>query len=196
MLYNEYLKCAEKHLIACENFLMSYQSGKSSDFDVFLDIFYISGYVLEGLTIYSAYKINGWPAGTQINDLSFYDSAFFQRTNLDFFNFRSFQDAHGRWSTVKNRGLKVQGHNFQEIANALLINQGPFANDNTTPYFGRGNIDPDVLLMINLWNPEVRYYHVRHQDISRLPTINYDRLSRLVKTCKLIFLQTISKVGI
>lgn len=196
MLYSEYLKCAEKHLKSCDNFLTSYQSGRSCDFDVFLDIFYISGYVLEGLTIYSAYKINGWPTATQINDLSFYDPSFVQRTNLDFFNFRKFPNASGGISTVVNRGLKVQGHNFQQIAMALLMNQGPFANDNTTPYFGMGHIDPDVLLLINLWKPEVRYYHVGHQDISRLPVINYDILSRLVDTCKLIFLQTISKVGI
>lgn len=59
MLYSEYLRCAEKHLKSCKAFLSSYQPNKNNDFEVFMELFYITGYVLEGLTVYSAYKIYG-----------------------------------------------------------------------------------------------------------------------------------------
>ena len=71
MLYSEYLLCAERHLKSCRAFLDTYQPDASRDFEVFLEIFYITGYILEGLTIYSTYKLYGWPANVEIDDFQF-----------------------------------------------------------------------------------------------------------------------------
>ncbi len=203
MLYSEYLRCAEKHLKSCKAFLESYQSDANKDFEVFLELFYITGYVMEGLTVYSAYKIYGWPSNIEIDDRNYYDPAFVRRTNLDYFHYR-FCDTNGRVvllpngkpQSFPNRGLKVQSHGFQQIAMQLLANQGPFVNDNSTPYYGNGPLDSDVRLLIDLWKPEVRYYYRGHSGIAMLPTLNKELISRLVDTCSLVFSQTISLVGI
>lgn len=42
MLYSEYLRCAEKHLKSCKAFLSSYQPNKNNDFEVFMELFYIT----------------------------------------------------------------------------------------------------------------------------------------------------------
>ena len=196
MLYSEYLRCAERHLKSCRAFLDTYQPDPSRDFEVFLEIFYITGYILEGLTIFSAYKLYGWPSNVEIDDLSYYDENFVQRTNLDYYHYRKLTDANGDTQYIKNRGLKVQSHGFQQIAMALLSNQGPFVNDNSTPYYGNGQLDMDVRLLIDLWKPAVRYFYRGHSAISSLPTLNKDLITRLVDTCTAIFTQTISRVGI
>ena len=196
MLYSEYLLCAERHLKSCRAFLDTYQPDASRDFEVFLEIFYITGYILEGLTIYSTYKLYGWPANVEIDDLNYYDSNFVQRTHLDYFHFRIITDANGNTQRIVNRGLKVQSHGFQQIAMNLLSNQGPFVNDNTTPYSGNGQLEMDVRLLIDLWKPAVRYFYRGHSAISTFPTLNKDLITRLVNTCTTIFTQTISRVGI
>lgn len=196
MLYSEYLRCAEKHLKSCKAFLRSYQPDANSDFEVLLELFYISGYVLEGLTVYSTYKIYGWPSSVAIDDKNYYDPIFVQRTNLDFFHHRIFVRSDGTRYREPNRGLKVQGHGFQQIAMQLLANQGPFVNDNSTPYYGNGPLDSDVRLLIDLWRPKVRYYYRSHSDVSALPTLNKELITRLIDTCSLVFSQTISRVGI
>ena len=61
MTYNEYLSCAEKHLKGCKSLLESYNSGRSSDTHVWLELYYIAGYILEGIAVYSAYKLNHFP---------------------------------------------------------------------------------------------------------------------------------------
>lgn len=203
MLYSEYLRCAEKHLKSCRAFLESYQSDANKDFEVFLELFYITGYVMEGLTVYSAYKIYGWPSNIEINDKNYYDPAFVRRTNLDYFHYR-FCDSNGREvllpngkrQSFPNRGLKVQSHGFQQIAMQLLANQGPFVNDNSTPYYGNGPLDSNVRLLIDLWRPEVRYYYRGHSELSNLPSLNRELITLLVETCSLIYTQTISLVGI
>lgn len=198
MLYSEYLKCAERHLKSCQAVLDSYKSNAGSDFEVFLDVFYITGYILEGLTIYSVYKLYDWPSNVNIDDTSFDDGDFVKRTNLHFYSERHFKDSEGNPQTVKYPlgGLRVNGHCYQQIAHSLLANQGPFVNDNSTPYYGKGPIDMDVRLLIEKWKPEVRYYHKDHRDVSYLPTLNLDLIKRLVGTCTEIFKQTICLIGL
>lgn len=195
MLYSEYLRCAEKHLKFCKAFLGSYKSDANNDFEVFMELFYITGYVMEGLTIYSTYKIYGWPSNIGIDDLNYRNLAFVQRTNLDYFHYRDVLGADGKKRRVFPK-LKVQGHGFQQIAMQLLANQGPFVNDNSTPYYGNGPLDSDVRLLIDLWKPEVRYYYRTHSGVSTLPTLNKELITRLIDTCSLVFSQTISRVGI
>lgn len=158
---------------------------------------------MEGLTVYSAYKIYGWPSNIEIDDKNYYDPAFVRRTNLDYFHYR-FCDSNGRVvllpngkrQSFPNRGLKVQSHGFQQIAMQLLANQGPFVNDNSTPYYGNGPLDSNVRLLIDLWRPEVRYYYRGHSELSNLPSLNRELITLLVETCSLIYTQTISLVGI
>ena len=66
MRYIEYLSCAEKHLRGCSSLLMSYKPDSTHDIHVWLELYYLSGYIIEGITIYSAYKLNGWPSEDDI----------------------------------------------------------------------------------------------------------------------------------
>lgn len=191
MLYSEYLKCAAKHLKACNLFLASYQEDANTDFEVLNDIYYLTGYILEGLTIHSVYKLYQWNSYKDIDDRNFFDYEFYKKTHLDFFHFRSINNVQ----TFKPK-LKVQGHGFQRIAQDLLQNQGPFTNDNITPYFGNGPINHDVKLLIDKWRPEVRYLHKNHRNINIYPTLTKGLLIELVKTCNTIFLQIINVIGI
>ncbi len=190
MYYNEYLRCADKHLKSCQSFLTACQPNVSKDFEMFYDLYYLTGYIIEGLTIYSAYKLYQWQSCYEIDDLSFYDPAFIQRANLDFYQYRWING-----SKICPR-MKVKGHNFQQIASTLLRNQGPFANDNTTPYFANGPISPDVLQLIDKWRPETRYLHRTHSNLSSYPVLTQDLLRDLVDTCNLMLQQTILLIGI
>ena len=60
MKFDEYLQCAQKHLRGCEALLESYHSDTKGDIHVWLELYYLSGYIIEGITVYSVYKVNGW----------------------------------------------------------------------------------------------------------------------------------------
>lgn len=186
MRYTEYLKSAEKHLIGCMSLLASYSEGQRFDTHVWLELYYIAGYIIEGLTIYSAYKINNWNPNYDIQKR--YDLTFSQQTGLDFYYRRSKKDPNGIEtipSFFQNRpvgSLSVQGHNFQEIVKQLL-NPDPSFND--IPYFGDGTIDTDVKSLIEHWTPKVRYYY--HGQLQPYPSLNYDIIKRLITTCYTIY---------
>lgn len=191
MKYSEYLLCAEKHLKGCISLLETYKSGSSSDTHVWLELYYIAGYIIEGITVYSAYKLYHW---NPLDDIQRrWNLAFSQRTNLDFYYVRSRKDRVTGVERVplffQNRpsgAMSVQGHNFQSIVMNLLK---PDPSFNDIPYIGNGEIDNDVEILINSWTPSVRYYHSRQSD--PLPNLNYDIINRLIKTCQTIYINHI-----
>ena len=87
MTYGEYLHCAEKHLKGCTSLLLSYKPNPTYDKHVWLELYYLSGYIIEGIVVYSAYKLNNWRQNDDIQRK--YNLAFSQRTNLDFYYVRS-----------------------------------------------------------------------------------------------------------
>lgn len=187
MKYNEYLRCAKKHLIGCQKLFQYYQLGPMSDYYVWLELYYLSGYIVEGIVVYSAYKLNGW----NLNDDIQYDCnlAFSQRTNLDFYYKRQSKIVNGIETVdpfFQNRppgALSVQGHNFQEIVKTLLKPNPSFDN---VPYIGnKGIIDADIELLIDEWKPGVRY--LRNLS-SRMPALNQDVINRLLTTCSTIYI--------
>ena len=191
MTYNEYLSCAEKHLKGCKSLLESYNAGRSSDTHVWLELYYIAGYILEGITVYSAYKLNRWNSSDDIQ--RHYNLAFSQRTNLDFYYVRSYRDRITGEERVpsffQNRpsgAMSVQGHKFQRIVMNLLK---PDPSFNDVPYLGNGVIDRDVESLINNWSPNVRYYHSGQSN--PLPNLDYDIINRLINTCQIIYINHI-----
>ncbi len=179
MKFKEYLLCAEKHLKGCKSLFASYQAGQPSDYLVWLELYYMSGYILEGLTVYSVYKLYDWPSNDDIKNR--YNKQFTQNSGIDFYYIRKVSGKEifpGRTS----KSLSVQGHHFQDIIkNTLRMN--PSFND--LPYIGNGDIDPDVEMLIDRWLPEVRYYYVGQSD--PLPVLNQDVIKRLIDTCFTIY---------
>lgn len=179
MKYKEYLSCAEKHLRGCSSLLMSYKPDSTHDRHVWLELYYLSGYIVEGITVYSAYKLNGWPSNDDIKRC--YNESFTHQTGLDFY----YKRTDGERSVFPNRNIRslsVQGHRFQDIAkNLLKIN--PSFND--VPYIGMGDIDPDIEYLIDNWRPEIRYKYIGAND--PFPQLNQDVIYRLINTCRIIY---------
>lgn len=183
MTYKEYLSCAEKHLKGCKSLFDSYQSGNSSDMHVWLELYYMSGYIIEGLTVYSAYKLYNWPTNLDIKRN--YNIPFTESTGIDFYYKREVKGTEifpGR--TFKS--LNVQGHRFQDIVKNKL-KKNPSFND--IPYIGDGEIDQDIERLIDNWSPEVRYYYSGQSN--PIPKLNQDVITRLIDTCSKIYINHI-----
>ena len=155
------------------------------------ELYYIAGYILEGITVYSAYKLHHWNSSDDIQGR--YNLAFSQRTNLDFYYARSRMDRITGEERVpsffQNRpsgAMSVQGHKFQNIVMNLLK---PDPSFNDVPYLGNGVIDRDVESLINNWSPNVRYYHSGQSN--PLPNLDYDIINRLINTCQIIYINHI-----
>jgi hypothetical protein len=148
-------------------------------------LYYLSGYIVEGIVVYSAYKLNGWPPNDDIEKC--YNLAFTQQTNLDYYYSRIIKDKENeRASTIhffQNRPLgkmSVQGHKFQHIVDNILK---PDPSFEYTPYIGNGEIDPDVKNLIDNWKPEIRYRY----DNGTMPQLSQDVIRRLITTCITIY---------
>lgn len=186
MRYGEYLKCAYKHLKSCELLLNAYTPGSNYDLWIWLDLYYLSGYVIEGIVVYSAYKCYGW---REDRDIQYgYDLEFTKLTGLDFYYKRTIQDedseAYSYFNKRIGRDVKsVQGHKFQPIVHDLLHKNPSF---NGIPYIGDGYIDEDVQQLIEDWTPKVRYEYQEANNHS----LSKDVISRLIDTCYAIYNQT------
>lgn len=60
MRYTEYLDCAKKHLLGCTSMLLAYDTSQHDEGNVWLELYYLAGYIMEGVTVYSTYKLLGW----------------------------------------------------------------------------------------------------------------------------------------
>lgn len=179
MRYKEYLSCAEKHLKGCSSLLMSYKPDSIHDKHVWLELYYLSGYIIEGITVYSAYKLNGWPFNDDIKRCC--NETFTQLTGLDFYYNRK----NGERNIFPDRNtnsLSVQGHRFQDIVKNLLKIDPSF---NDVPYIGMGEIDRDVEYLIDNWRPDIRYKYIDFH--APFPQLNQDVIYRLINTCRIIY---------
>ena len=180
MNYEEYLKCAQKHIKSCKQILNGLNNDDENNKEAYLDIWYLSGYILEGLTVYSVYKTYNWNPHTRdgVKDIQArYDWYFSTRTHLDFYRQRTL-----RGENVFPPGLiiySVQGHDFQSIILNLLRNVPTFKD---FPILGEGDVDSDVEMLIKEWKPDVRYWH-KPEDTGRIPTLSQPLLEKLISTC-------------
>lgn len=173
MRYYEYLLCAEKHLKGCMSLLLTYTPDSIHDRHVWLELYYLSGYILEGITVYSVYKLKGWPPN---DDIQKYNDSFTIETDLDFYYNRKDVEQY------RIHSLSVQGHHFQNIANNLLKDNPSF---NEVPYIGMGEVDPDIKFLIDRWSPKIRYNYIGNKN--PFPSLTQDVIQRLINTCKIIY---------
>lgn len=184
MTFEEYLLSAKKHLCGCASLLLAYEPGKKDDNHVWLELYYLSGYIIEGITVYSAYKLNGWNPKDDIQKR--YDLEFTKRTKLDFYVKRTYKKDGQEVipSYFQNRpsgSLSVQQHKFQGIVKNLLR---PNPSFNETPYLGYGAIDSDVEKLIDEWEPGIRYCYCGQKEA---PKLTRDLVARLINTCRTIY---------
>lgn len=190
MIYEEYLECARKHLKSCQQLLEGLKENTDNK-EAYLDIWYLSGYIIEGFTVYSAYKINGWNPKSDdgVKDIKYkYDKTFSHKTHLDFYYCRVCKG-----KPVFPPGLikyTVQGHRYQSIIEGLLV-KVPIFKD--VPIMGFGAIDNDVKILVDNWTPDVRYWYKEDQmKGSKMPILTVDLLKRLIKTCNDVYKKMIT----
>ena len=76
--YSSYLETGKKHLNVCKK--MTKEMSLDSK-DTLLEIYYLCGYVLEGVFVYAIFKHFKWPSDKSIHD---YDNAFSMKRNVCF----------------------------------------------------------------------------------------------------------------
>lgn len=177
MKYNQYLYCAKKHLDSCSQIFYSYKPNNYQE-SVWLELYYLCGYILEGTIVYSVYKLNEWP---EYDDIKLYNEGFTLKTGLDFYRRRlDIEIPLGRVN------LCIEGHNYQEIAKQLLSNYPLF---NNVPYIGDGFIDSQIEQLIDQWKPQLRYkYYIGEKYYPLSTHLSRDIIEQLIRTCKDIYL--------
>jgi hypothetical protein len=170
-------------LKGCKSLMDSYQSGKPTDMHVWLELYYISGYILEGLTVYSAYKLYNWPVNEDIKRR--YNIPFTNATGIDFY-YNRIINGNEIFPGRSVNSLSVQGHRFQDIIKSKLRSNPSF---NDLPYIGNGDIDQDVEHLIDNWSPDVRYCYLGQNN--PIPILNQDVIIRLIDTCNKIYVNHI-----
>lgn len=185
MNYEEYLKCSRKHLKSCQSLLKGLNE-EADNQEAYLDIWYLSGYIIEGFTVYSAYKINDWNPNSEdgVKDIkSRFDKSFSYKTHLDYHYCRVYKGKR-----VFPSGLIkyfVQGHGYKSIIEGLLVKEPIFKD---VPIMGSGTIDNDVKILVDNWKPDIRYWYKEEQmKENNIPALTYDLLKRLIETCNEVY---------
>lgn len=89
MIYREYLSAASRHLTTCQLMMMELKkiqkSKKQESKSLKLDIYYISGYIIETLISYSFFASINWKS--DIEDSPLYNKSFKQHKIMNKLNF-------------------------------------------------------------------------------------------------------------
>lgn len=195
MRSSEYLKTAYRHLSSCLSILDQIKEGPPKfETNVLLELWYLSGYVLEGITVFLIYKNDDWDEQDDIKAI--YNSVFSCKTKVDFYETRIIkkgqlfkQDKNTPCKSAEPQKLKnkynIHSHSFQKIIKDKFRVDSRY---DILPYFGNGiPIEADVEYLIDNWDPTVRYaYYEGTQFVCEkqlLPKLNYDVVKRLLLAC-------------
>ena len=197
MLSSEYINVAYKHLSSCMSLLLAHSKNGSSRYEtnVLLELWYLAGYVLEGITVYFIYKNDDWDEQDDIKDI--YNRAFSLNTRVDYYRNRYISE--GRiFKQDKNttclsedkqyfgpHAYNIHSHGFQSIVKDKFRVDARFDN---LPYFGNSiRVDADVEYLIDNWNPKVRYAYFDGTQFkcegTSVPQLNQDVIKRLLSNC-------------
>lgn len=204
MRYDEYKLSAQKHLNACKKIVESQAATPKVPKSLLIELWYLSGYIIEGLVVYSIYKQNGWESDKDIEKTyDFTESSngessdeFTKRTGIDFY--RSRRDGRSgkehEWPVGGKPKYNVQSHNFQVLIQNLLRNRNEFDN---VPYFGNNTIiDEDIKKMLNQWGTHLRYsYEGQDKNKKIIDDLSFDTVTRLIKTCEEIYTEIQMNIG-
>lgn len=135
---------ASKRLSSCMHLINTCGSGCPKY--VLHDIYYLSGYILEGFVVYCIYKIYGWDECTPIDDWKGMDSKalnnFFASTHLCFHR-----------QEQKTQKYSIEGHRFQEYVH-ILHRRPEFSS---LSFFSSRELNSNIKNLVDNWEPEIRY---------------------------------------
>ena len=185
MQYTEYLYCSRKHLSSCRAAMHALDSIPEAEVNsLLLDIWYVSGYILEGITVYLTYKQGGWMESDDIERK--FNRSFTSTCGVDYFRNRRMPDGE---PPLEGTRMWIESHKFNFLINDVLRTQP--TTYSTVPYIGDGPIDNDVREIIDKWGTFVRYSYCRggstfHSEHGRrqfgIPSLSADLVNRLLDT--------------
>lgn len=163
--YPSYRRAANKHLKACKKILSKYDENENIPNTVCIELYYISGYIVECCGIYSIYKHFGkWEEDLPINIK--YSAP--ERTGADYIDHKAIIDdfeystglCYSKTSCHTDKNKYIKGHNYRQYQDYL---QTEFID---MPYLGGGLIDEDIRELLNDWNSNIRYCDTSELQIS------------------------------
>lgn len=154
-LYPNYLEAAKKHYKACKRIFQLYERCEKNKYDdryLFNEIYYIFGYILEGISVYMIFKHFGYEKSKSIENCH-EDESFIKKAHVTY----HFGEGTRKYG---NSLKKISNHNFQEYTEALAQEFAPYH----IPYLSKDvplNEDTQKELrlkkLIKEWKPDVRY---------------------------------------
>lgn len=170
--YPNYAVTARQRLEACKYLVAKCDSwsNQQEEFRVCHEIYYLCGYILEALCIFTIYKSRNWIKSKPIHS---YDKDFSEETDL----------SYGGENTTYN----IQGHRFQLYVE-ILRNDPNFED---IPYFGTRSIgDGTIEDLIANWSPKIRY---NYQDKDG---INMKNIKKIIDVCEKIYAAVNMNIGL
>ena len=165
------------------------------------DIYYLTGYILEGIAVYLVYGAGGFDPQKNIKE---FDRRFTERTGVDFFSFRgrnttrteNISEEDQKWLNSQEDICGVNQHHFNDLIdryhNRLSI------SSNKIPYVDNPNdVSKPVRELIKHWDASHRYSdydsHIPWKIHRLRQFLNRDTLSKLIDIYSQI-VNTVNKV--
>lgn len=119
MKYREYLTTAQRHLKSCQAFFdgVDWDNCECKE-DVLKDLYYLTGYILEALTVYAVYSRGGFAK----DDITELDIEFSKKTHLDYYKVISVSE-NGKYVYKSARRIPKKDGNEQLINDINELNK-------------------------------------------------------------------------
>lgn len=200
MTYEDYLKCAEKHLNSCKQMLSLLSQDPSlprEEWSLALEIYYLHGYIIEACMVYILYRKAGFPAQSDI--MKEIDSD----TCEPYWYYVDFKNKTGVVFSCKclNPGEKaytISSHCHNRIIeNKALLNWEEI-EETRIPYIVTNDaIDEDSLCLLRAWTTHYRYHFEGYSPKGkyihnwrpkvRCVELTYKTLEALIEVCNSVY---------
>ncbi|MFN8254893.1 MAG: hypothetical protein U0W24_04340 [Bacteroidales bacterium] len=147
MIYDDYKKAALKQLKTCRRLESTFRNITSSyERDAVLrSIYYLSGYIIEGIVNYSLYKVCTFPQNENVKKLN---HSFGTGKKIAFF----WRDLNG----YIGQKYVIQNHDFMKNVDVLKVKLP--SKFSTIPVLSDGNQNLCLNNLLNNWNVHIRYH--------------------------------------
>lgn len=184
-LYPNYLKAAKKKLDACDLLISKcVDLTEKEEKCICHELYYLSGYIIEGFCVYSIYKILGWKdKEIPINSKGGHEyDEFAERNAISFF--KSGHTSNGTEIQV------IEGHVYNKYVDSIRKTH----KFDGLPYFSSAPFSKiEVDSLIRNWNPNIRYDYNENSII--IKHANLSNIKSIIDWCKKIYSHITTNIG-
>lgn len=187
-LYPNYLIAAKRKLKACD-LLISKCIGLTEEEEKCIchELYYLSGYIIEGFCVYSIYKILGWEdKETPINGKDEYGKDEYKH-EYDVFAERNAISYFGSgWTSNGTKIVAIHNHIYNNYVDRIRKTH----KFDGLPYFSSARFDKnEVDSLVKEWTPNIRY------DYNKNSNANLSNIKSIIDWCKKIYSHIITNIG-